>query len=99
MALVSLLFSFLLCTRPHMEVFRLCRMRAAKIPKVRCELGGKKVCHLLNFITEGGQKEMFKTESGRIFGYARVSFTEQNLDRQIQALSKYVDEENIITDK
>ncbi len=42
---------------------------------------------------------MMKTESGRIFGYARVSSTEQNLDRQIQALSKYVDEENIITDK
>lgn len=36
---------------------------------------------------------------GRIFGYARVSSREQNLDRQIQALRKYVDEEHILTDK
>ena len=36
---------------------------------------------------------------GRIFGYARVSSREQNLDRQIQALKKYVDEEHILTDK
>ena len=36
---------------------------------------------------------------GRIFGYARVSSTEQNLDRQLQALSQYVSEENIVTDK
>ncbi len=38
-------------------------------------------------------------EVGRIFGYARVSSREQNLDRQIQALRKYVDENNILTDK
>lgn len=36
---------------------------------------------------------------GRIFGYARVSSREQNLDRQIQALKKYVDEDYILTDK
>lgn len=36
---------------------------------------------------------------GRMFGYARVSSREQNLDRQIQALKKYVDEEHILTDK
>ena len=34
-----------------------------------------------------------------MFGYARVSSREQNLDRQIQALKKYVDEEHILTDK
>lgn len=39
------------------------------------------------------------SENGRVFGYARVSSTEQNLDRQIQALSEYVAQENIITDK
>lgn len=37
--------------------------------------------------------------SGRIFGYARVSSVEQNLDRQIIELQKYVQEENIIVDK
>lgn len=35
----------------------------------------------------------------RIFGYARVSSREQNLDRQIMALKQYVNEENILTDK
>lgn len=35
----------------------------------------------------------------RIFGYARVSSREQNLDRQILALKQYVDEQNILTDK
>lgn len=35
----------------------------------------------------------------RIFGYARVSSTEQNLDRQIEQLKKYVSNENILTDK
>lgn len=36
---------------------------------------------------------------GRIFGYARVSSTDQNLDRQLIELRKYTSEENIITDK
>ena len=36
---------------------------------------------------------------GRIFGYARVSSQEQNLDRQIIALKKYVSEDNILVDK
>ena len=36
----------------------------------------------------------------RIFGYARVSSTDQNLDRQLQALTEYgVNERDIITDK
>jgi len=37
--------------------------------------------------------------NGRIFGYVRVSSTEQNLDRQLAELVKYVTEENIVTDK
>lgn len=35
----------------------------------------------------------------KIMGYARVSSREQNLDRQIDELSKYVPIENILTDK
>lgn len=35
----------------------------------------------------------------RIFGYARVSSKEQNLDRQILALKEHVPEENILVDK
>ena len=35
----------------------------------------------------------------KIMGYARVSSKEQNLDRQILQLKKYVQEENIIVDK
>lgn len=35
----------------------------------------------------------------RVFGYARVSSKEQNLDRQLMALRKYVLEENIVMDK
>ncbi|MCD8121281.1 MAG: recombinase family protein [Clostridiales bacterium] len=37
--------------------------------------------------------------TGRVFGYARVSSKEQNLDRQILALQKFVPEENILVDK
>ena len=36
---------------------------------------------------------------GKIYGYARVSSQEQNLDRQIIALRKYVPENNILVDK
>lgn len=39
------------------------------------------------------------SNSGRIFGYARVSSQEQNLDRQLDALKEYVDEAQILTDK
>lgn len=38
-------------------------------------------------------------ESGKIMGYARVSSTEQNLDRQLLALAEYVPSENIVVDK
>lgn len=37
--------------------------------------------------------------SARVFGYARVSSKEQNLDRQLFELRKYVPEENILVDK
>lgn len=43
--------------------------------------------------TQGEKKQ------GRSFGYARVSSTGQNLDRQLAELRKYVPEENIVTDK
>ncbi len=37
---------------------------------------------------------------GRVYGYARVSSTEQNLDRQIESLTAYgVEDRHIITDK
>lgn len=35
----------------------------------------------------------------RVFGYARVSSKEQNLDRQIEQLMQYVSEEDLLTDK
>lgn len=38
-------------------------------------------------------------ESGKIMGYARVSSTEQNLDRQIMALGEYVPKDCIVVDK
>lgn len=38
-------------------------------------------------------------EEGRIFGYARVSSKDQNLDRQILALEEYVERKNIVVDK
>lgn len=38
-------------------------------------------------------------ESRKVMGYARVSSTEQNLDRQIMALSEYVPENCIVIDK
>ena len=46
-------------------------------------------------------KFMFSQEKncGRIFGYARVSTKEQNLDRQLLALQEYVPKENIVVDK
>ena len=34
-----------------------------------------------------------------IYGYARVSSTEQNLDRQVLALQEYVKPENIVMDR
>ena len=37
--------------------------------------------------------------NSRIMGYARVSSKEQNLDRQLIELKKYVPEENIVIDK
>lgn len=36
---------------------------------------------------------------GEIYGYARVSSAEQNLDRQLLELQKYVDPEHIVVDK
>ncbi len=38
-------------------------------------------------------------DNGRIFGYARVSSKEQNLDRQLLALSQYVPDGFILYDK
>ena len=34
-----------------------------------------------------------------VYGYARVSSKEQNLDRQIQQLSQYVETDKILMDK
>lgn len=45
-------------------------------------------------------KYMEELIMNKIYGYARVSTKEQNLDRQIQALTRYgVNERDIITDK
>ena len=43
------------------------------------------------------RKEMYM--GGRVFGYARVSSKEQNLDRQISQLEEFVIAENILVDK
>lgn len=43
--------------------------------------------------------EQGREMSDRIFGYARVSSKEQNLDRQMLQLKEYVPEENILVDK
>jgi DNA invertase Pin-like site-specific DNA recombinase len=40
-----------------------------------------------------------EVETMRIYGYARVSTKEQNLDRQLVDLTKYVDDKYIFTDK
>lgn len=37
--------------------------------------------------------------SNKVMGYARVSTKEQHLERQLVELNKYVQEENIVTDK
>jgi len=40
-----------------------------------------------------------EVSQGRIFGYARVSSTEENLDGQLAESVKYVPGENIVIDK
>ena len=37
--------------------------------------------------------------NGKVYGYARVSSTDQNLDRQLEQLKEYVSMDNILTDK
>ena len=54
---------------------------------------------LFHIFKEGECWVVNEVSNGRIFGYARVSSTEQNLDRQLAELVKYVPEENIVTDK
>lgn len=56
----------------------------------------KEICHFSTFIFTKKGRIMGE---GRIFGYARVSTKEQNLDRQIDALINYVKKENIVIDK
>lgn len=41
----------------------------------------------------------YESKISRTFGYARVSSTDQNLDRQMVALRQHVPEENILCDK
>lgn len=51
------------------------------------------------FGQEDEDKEGIKLSSGKLMGYARVSSSGQNLDRQLLELKQYVPEENIIVDK
>ena len=44
-------------------------------------------------------REHEKTMKNRIFGYARVSSQEQNLDMQLEQLKQYVELEYILTNK
>ena len=55
-----------------------------------------------SYIETGKDKDLrvINIESSKLYGYARVSSKEQNLDRQIEALKEYgVNERDIITDK
>lgn len=52
-----------------------------------------------NFLKQDIEKRNGDSMEKRKFGYARVSSTSQNLDRQIMVLKKYVAEENIVVDK
>ena len=49
-----------------------------------------------SYFFERSQMEETNKNTGRIFGYARVSTREQNLDRQLIELRKYVPKENIL---
>lgn len=46
-----------------------------------------------------GKKRKMKNMENHIYGYARVSSQEQNLDRQLEQLKLYVQSEYILTDK
>ena len=55
-----------------------------------------------SYIETGKDKDLrvINIEGSKLYGYARVSSKEQNLDRQIEALKEYgVNERDIITDK
>ena len=55
-----------------------------------------------SYIETGKDKDLrvINIESSKLYGYARVSSKEQNLDRQIESLKDYgVNERDIITDK
>ena len=59
----------------------------------------KLVPKVQNFLKQDIEKRNGDSMEKRKFGYARVSSTSQNLDRQIMVLKKYVAEENIVVDK